>query len=1141
MIERFQIEQAIQHLENQRAVLGNAVVDMMLRSLLDQLATLPGPSFHPEASLRNAAWTSASVPGERKLVTIMFADISGFTSLFEKMDPEWVRDLMNGCFNRLVPCIQRYDGTIDKFIGDEVMALFGAPLAHENDPERALRAALEMQLELARFNEEHHTHLDLHFGINTGLVLAGGIGSSGLQSYSVMGDAVNLASRLEDASERGQILVGPDTYRLAAPLFEFEPIAPITVKGKTEPIAIYRLTGVRAQPDSTRGLERKGLSSPLVGRNQELELALQVAQLACKGQGSILLVTGEAGLGKSRLMAELRRAAPELYWIEGKSFSFGQTISYFPFQEIIRTYAGIKEDDEEIEVWRKLESKIQDLFPDNALEILPYLATLLAIRIQGEYLERVRYLDGEALGKRILMAVRRLVESLACTGPLAVVFEDAQWMDESSLGLVEHLLHLVLEVPLLVVSVSRPETESPGMRLRDICTQYYPDCATEIRLNPLSQSESTQLVNNLLDIDNLPEAVHLTIVQKAEGNPFFLEEILRSLLEMGLLLRDPSSGRWRAVAQIESIRIPDTVQGVIMARIDRLDENVKQALRTAAVIGRSFLYRILREVDATDQALDEHIAHLQQIELVRQKKSAPELEYIFKHALAQEATYESILLQKRRELHGRAAQAIETLFASRLDEFASLLAYHYSKAENWAKAQEYLFKSGDQAGRMAADAEALTHYQQAMAAYEKAFGKQWDSIKRGQLECKVGEALYRQGEHQKAAAYLQHAMALAGSPLPPTLWAMRAAIGREAIRQVSHRLFPARLARGHDNSPDPAVVLECETYDTFGAMTVLNNPECFLYISLRYLNIAEKAGFGRGIVNGLSSVAVILDLILAYGLAENYYRKGLALAQELNDPLSKRYIHSGYGAHKMFTGELQEAIIWNERALRTTLEIGDLHWWGMAMLWTAQAYYHCNQLETALQRALNLAQAGEEVADRQMRCWGLAMQGMVLQRLGRLDEALNASQQAAAIAEVLPDTAFCISAHAEMGRCLLRQDRLEEARAALDRSETFYTPYLGGDSYVALYNGKVELYLRLAEQDNAQKASWLLKAEQASRRALRLEKEYRPGFTEALRLRGEVLWRLNRRGAAIKHWQRSLSEAAAMGQPYEAALVAESI
>ncbi len=614
-----------------------------------------------------------SIEGERKQVTVLFSDLSGYTTISERLDPEEVKKIMSQIFGEITSVVNKYDGTIEKFIGDAVMVLFGVPKAHEDDPIRAIRAAEEIHGVVGtistQFDDEIGKPLSMHTGINTGLVVTGEV-TMEKGTLGVTGDTVNVASRLSGLAKPGEILVGQDTYLQAGGYFTFEKMEPTKVKGKTEPVPVYRVVEEKVKVGHIRGLATQGISSPLVGRDAEFVAIKGCVNRLLDGQGGILSVIGEAGLGKSRLMAEIcnRTDLSSLQWLEGHTLSYGQKISYWPFQEIIRQYAEISEDDSDLEAWQKLESRITELFAADTGEILPYLARLLTLDIKGEYAAQIKYLDGEAMGRQVFLASRRFFERLAQTQPLMLLFEDLHWADESSTLLLEHLLPLVNRVPLLICGVSRPEPKTPVFRLREIAAKDFERRYTEIRLSPLSQTESAELMRNLLEIENLPFRVGQTIVDKADGNPFFLEEIMRSLIDGGAVVRDSTTGRWRATTHIETINIPDTIQGVIMARVDRLDEELKQVLRTASVIGRSFLYRILRAIEQAVKELDHHLDNLQAMELIREKQRIPELEYIFKHALVQESTYESILLQKRRELHARVAQVIETLFSDRLRE-----------------------------------------------------------------------------------------------------------------------------------------------------------------------------------------------------------------------------------------------------------------------------------------------------------------------------------------------------------------------------------------------------------------------------------------------------------------------------------------
>lgn len=591
-----QLEAAIAGLEAQRALLGDQVIEAALGPLRTQLVLLKQQ-------------TTGSIPpppaapafeGERKLVTIMFADISGFTALSEKMDPEQVRSLMNACFDHLVPTIGKYGGVVDKFIGDEIMALFGAPTAHENDAERALRAALEMADLLADFNHRHQTNLGLHFGINTGTVIAGGMGSQRQQQYSVIGDPVNLASRLEDASERGDIFVGTDTHRLTAPLFEFEALAPIHVKGKTEPVPAYRLLRAKAQPGRVRGLA--GLESPMVGRSAELHSLLAISEAAAhQSCGSAVAILGEPGLGKTRLISEWKAAAAQVRWAEGRCLSYGQGLAYHLLVDLLRSLAGVNATASEVETHQAIAALCQELFGVQASETFPYLAHLLSLHLEGEALECVRRLNPQALQEQYLAALSQTFNALAAHRPLGLILEDIHWADPSSTDLLIKLLALAGGTPLLFCFVTRPEQDAPGWQIITALREKYtlPSGASlgykEITLAPLSDADSRQLVTNLLEIEALPDSVRSLILKKAEGNPFFVEEVVRMLIEHNSIVRQ-ADGRWLAAKEIDAVEIPDTLQGLLLERIDRLPEEVRRTLRVASVIGRQFSVRVLEQV-----------------------------------------------------------------------------------------------------------------------------------------------------------------------------------------------------------------------------------------------------------------------------------------------------------------------------------------------------------------------------------------------------------------------------------------------------------------------------------------------------------------------------------------------------------------
>jgi class 3 adenylate cyclase/tetratricopeptide (TPR) repeat protein len=758
-----QLEAAIANLEAQRAVLGDSVIELALAPLRKQLADLR--LTVPQSPV-------SALEGERKIVTVMFADISGFTAFSERNDPEQVRALVNACFSWLVPIIEKYGGVVEKFIGDEIMAMFGAPIAHENDAERALRASLEMMDALVVFNQKNLTNLGMQFGINTGIVVAGGLGSEGRQQYGVMGDTVNVAARLEDASETGQILVGPNTYRLTTLRFEFESLSPIRVKGKIEPVPVYRLLNLKAEPRSPRGIE--GLRSPLIGRDVELS-QLQTAVRALRaGHGSTVALIGEAGLGKSRLVAEARQTlSSTLTWAEGRALSYTEGMSYWIVRDLLSALIGVRIDTPLSEVGMALHKIIERLFPEptQAAEIYLFLARLMDVPLEEATIERIKYLTPEALQGRMFQAFREYVRAQSQTQPLILVWEDLHWTDPSSLRILETLLPLTKEIPLMLLLIFRGRQEGLVWQFHERMLSEHGANYQVINLFPLSRDESAQLVQGLLKIENLPEEIRQLILDKAEGNPFFLEELLRSLLDAGIVvLEGDKTVVTRAVKELE---VPDTLQGVIAARIDRLPVESKRTLQTASVIGRMFQQRVLaylveqeRASIHLDGALSElrrrELINLRQLEALSGAKIPADLEYIFKHAITQETAYNSLLMTRRKTLHKVAAEAIETLFPDYLDELAATLAYHFERAGIPDRAIHYLTRAADRAKATYANAEAIASYQRAIRQVKELLNNEkdvelWRKVEVGLLES-LGDVLELTAQHADAVDSYQKAL-----------------------------------------------------------------------------------------------------------------------------------------------------------------------------------------------------------------------------------------------------------------------------------------------------------------------------------------------------------------------------------------------
>jgi class 3 adenylate cyclase len=545
---------------------------------------------------------AAKLTGERKPVTALFADVVGSTALAETMDPEDWTVIVNQAFELMSEAVYRYEGTIAQLQGDALLAFFGAPLAHEDDPERAVRAALDMVAATDEFAAELKTARGIDFriraGLNSGLVLVGNVGSDLRYEYTALGDAVNVAARMQTSAEPGNVLITDNTYRFVADAFEVEDLGGVEVKGKSEPVHAYRVIGLRAVRGQRRGLQAVGLASPLIGRSTELDTLRSLYAAMAAGRGRLAVITGEPGIGKSRLLAELRDAinasAPRTpIWIEGRCVSYGRSLPYHLVLDIIRSTLGIPFGAPDAEARSILTSRLTTLVPDEVSDIGPYLAHLLTLPLTQDEADRVQ-VDPEMLQGRYVAVVSRVLRAISSEGPVVLVGEDVHWADPASVDVLTALLPLITLLPILTIFAGRAETDSPGWKLISQARTTYGDALTELRLQPLSEAESRTLVANLLEIESLPDAVRDNILARSEGNPFFVEEVIRMLIERGAILREGE--RWMANKTILDVEIPETLHGLLLARIDQLPDSAKRSLRVASVIGRQFPVRVLERV-----------------------------------------------------------------------------------------------------------------------------------------------------------------------------------------------------------------------------------------------------------------------------------------------------------------------------------------------------------------------------------------------------------------------------------------------------------------------------------------------------------------------------------------------------------------
>jgi class 3 adenylate cyclase/tetratricopeptide (TPR) repeat protein len=665
------------------------------------------------------------VEGERKYVTVLFADVVDSTGLGERLDPEQVAEIMNGAFAFLNASVKKYDGTIARLLGDAILAFFGAPVAHEDDAERAVRAGLDIQAAAREYAEEVRRNYGVDFqvrvGVNTGLAVLAAVGDEIRTEYTAMGDTTNVAARLQGAAEPGTVLISADTYHLVKQLFELRPRGGAMVKGKSAPIVTYEVLAPRAVPGKVRGLE--GLASPLVGRAAEFKLLNEKLNEVREGRGAFVTVIGEAGLGKSRLLAEVSESAksgPQVAWLEGRALSYEQAVTYYPWRQVIRGAIGAKEGEAPRSVRERLH---RDPACGTMAEGDPqYLEVILSVESDAT-LEAVAALEGDALVEHIATAARGFMRARADLMPTVIVLDDLHWADTASLDLLLSVAGLVEDLPLLITCLLRPDKDAPSWSAIERARSQLDDHYTEIVLEPLDAAHSKELLGNLLYIEDLPESVRRLILNKAEGNPFFVEEVIRTLIDSEYIVQE--NNHWRATREIVNVSIPDTLTGVLSARIDRLPENTKFVAQTAAVLGRIFAQRALIATCAAApppeqiEDVEPHLGVLTYEELVRERVHDPELEYIFKHALTQEAAYELLLIRRRKELHRRAGEVLERLYPEQQGELASALAYHFLQGEDWQRAADYAMGAGAQAVKVYALSEALEHYEDAYESLKK--------------------------------------------------------------------------------------------------------------------------------------------------------------------------------------------------------------------------------------------------------------------------------------------------------------------------------------------------------------------------------------------------------------------------------------
>ncbi len=748
---------------------------------------------------REALEARGVADGERKRITALFADIKGSTDLIADLDPEEARAIIDPTLQLMMDAVHRYEGYVAQALGDGIFALFGAPIAHEDHPQRALYAALLMQEEnrkrAEQLRREHGVNLQIRVGVNTGEVVLRSIRKDDLHTdYVPVGHSTHLASRMESLATPGAILVSEQTYKLTEGYFEFKALGQAQVKGFAEPVNIYELAGVGPLRTKLQLSVRRGLAR-FVGRQSEMEQLQRAWESSKAGHGQIAGVMGEPGVGKSRLLYEFKLLFQQGWLVlETFSVSHGKAYPYLPLIDLLKNYFQLTNQDDERRRREKITGKVLTL--DRSLEdTLPYLFFLLGI---AEPTSPLQQMDGQVRRKRILEAIKRLLLRESLNQPLMLVFEDLHWLDAETQAFLQLLSETVATARILLLVNYRPEYQALWHGKR-----YF----SQLRLDPLGKEQAEEMLTALLEDAGTQRTAPLRrfILEKTEGNPFFMEEIVQELREQGMLGASLPTG----------LRLPTTVQGVLTARIDRLAPEEKALLQTLAVIGREFSASLLRKVvTQPEEELHRLLARLQAGEFIYEQPAFPEVEYIFKHALTQEVTYNSLLIERRKVLHERTAQAIEDVYRARLDDHYSELAYHYSRSGNTQKAIDYLHLAGQQAVQRSANQEAITHLTRGLELLKTLPDKPERIQQELALQVALGPSL--QATKGWAAPEVEHAYSralelcqqLGETPqLFSTLFGLQAFYTHRAKLQTARELAERGLGLAQ-RVQDPALLLE---------------------------------------------------------------------------------------------------------------------------------------------------------------------------------------------------------------------------------------------------------------------------------------------------------------------------------------------
>ncbi len=1111
---------------------------------------------------RDRGHTRRSDETERRRATILFADITGFTTLTERMGAERAYPIVAGCLRLLDEIATAHGGTVDKYLGDCVMALFGVPEAIEDAPRAAVNAAIEMRRRVRVYSDAlgDGMRLDVHSGINTGLGIAGDISGPLIREFAVMGDPVSVADELKDLAPAGQIYVGQEVYRATRDTFEYRELDTSVRERRATPIRVFELLSDRERLHRARiGAERR-VFSPLVGREKELDVLresvhrlrdghaeLSEAELAMlrdaverlrEGGGALVAVIGAAGLGKSRLLAELTASdeARAVAWCEGRSRAAGQHLGFHTIADLCRSLATIADADDDGAAREKLDAFVRDLLAGEADEVLPFLASMLGLPLPPSDRERVAGLHGDALEKLIVRGVTQLLRAASERRPTVVVLDDLHWADLSSIGMIESVIRLCESHSILFIPLFRPGFAETSERIREHARKHHPDREREIALRPLESSAARTMLKHLFRRGELPHDTRRLIEERAQGNPFYIEEVIRALVDEGAVVAE--EGAFRVTDKIATVTIPGSIHEVVMARVDRLDPPRRQLLQTASVIGGAFEVDVLAEVLGHPPRLGAELEALVDAEFLVGSERLPGAEYAFKHRLIQEVTYEGLLQARREELHRSVGAAMERVLATDHPGYAGMLAFHYGKGGDVERAETFLFRAGAEAARAAAPSEALHFFEQASKLYLQMHADGGDPAKRAVLEKNIAQALYYRGRFLDAVEHFNRALRLLGDEVVEG----RLALGARFVRNLGSvllRLYGPRVRRRRGAATEREREIMELRYARAEA-TVTSQPTRHLFDSMDTLAFLQRVDPASVPQSG-KFYAGAAALFAFGGISFDVSRRFSDLARTLVDGASPDeyvYERAMHFAHRVLHGDWSEAHEIAPERIAESVRNGQL--WGPTTYLGLLA-------EKRIHRG-DLAGARESLAEID-RIWDLFQYDLAKTNhyyIGTLlpleeEDWAAAIDAATAYYDENPEDLLHIlalgakaKAQTHLGDLDAAEETLAHAAEVVARSSPV-PPFHVSSYHRSRFLLDVARLADAVDAGGASREKWTKAARRSGRAAMRSAAKVAWRRPEVLRLRGRYERLIARAHVALRWLDRSVSAAEALGMRPEMA------